>query len=79
MPNAKVGACGISQYLLRSNICSVKTAATFGYQGQLENHTKTVSRHAEVQISGRFGSNPAVFIPRSVEKRGDQSRFKSLG
>jgi hypothetical protein len=22
---------------------------------------KTVSRHAEVQISGRFGSNPAVF------------------
>ena len=59
MPNAKVGACGISQYLLRSNI-SVKTAATFGYQGQLENHTKTVSRHAEGQIPAHFGSNPAV-------------------
>jgi hypothetical protein len=27
------------------------------------------------KISGRFGSNPAV-LSRSVEKRGDQSRFK---
>jgi hypothetical protein len=38
-----------------------------------------VSRHADVQISGRFGSNPAVFLSRGVKKRGDhQSRFKSL-
>ena len=28
---------------------------------------KTVSRHADVQISGRFGSNPAVFIPQRGE------------
>jgi hypothetical protein len=26
-----------------------------------------VSRHADVQISGRFGSNPAVFIPQRRE------------
>jgi hypothetical protein len=35
-------------------------------------------RHAEVQLSGRFGSNPP-FLSRSVESQGDQSRFKSLG
>jgi hypothetical protein len=41
----------------------VKTAETSATrQGQLENR-KTVSRHAEFQISGRFGSNPAVFDP----------------
>eukprot|EP01046_Picozoa_sp_COSAG06_P040175 COSAG06_NODE_4832_length_3922_cov_7.815067_2_plen_177_part_00 len=36
---------------------------------------KSVSRHADVQISGRFGSNPAG-LSRSVEKKGDQFRFK---
>jgi hypothetical protein len=43
--------------------------------GSARKITKTVSRHADVQMSGRFGSNPAV-LSRSVEKRGDQSRFK---
>jgi hypothetical protein len=28
---------------------------------------KTVSRHAEVQISGRFGSNPTVFVTQRRE------------
>ena len=37
--------------------------------------TKTVSRHAEVQISGRFDPLPAVF-KRQREKKGDQFKFK---
>ena len=37
--------------------------------------TKTVSRHAEVQISGVL-ARTQPFLSRSVEKRGDQSQFK---
>jgi hypothetical protein len=54
-----------------------KTAENFGYQGQLENHTNGVE--------ARRGSNfrlcwlePSRFFitQRTIEKRGDQSRFK---
>ena len=38
--------------------------------GSARKSQKTVSRHADDQISGRFGSNPAVFITQR-EKQGD--------
>ena len=40
--------------------CSYLLRGIFIRNGQLENHQKTVSRHAEVQISGRFRSDRAV-------------------
>jgi hypothetical protein len=45
---------------------SVKTAETSAIRVSWK-IAKTVSRHVEVQISGRFGSNPAVFIPQRRE------------
>ena len=58
-------------------IC-VKTAETSAIEGQLENRENgfETRRHSN---SGRFRSNPAVFIPQRRENLGDQSRFKSLG
>ena len=62
----------VAGYLLRCMSIDVKTAETSCFR--LENH-KTISRHAEIQISGRFSS---VFYPIARGERGDQSRFKSL-
>ena len=45
-----------------------KTAETLAIRVS-QKIARTVSGHAEVQISGRFGSNPAV-LSRSVEKTG---------
>ena len=48
--------------------------------GSARNSQKRVSRHAGIEISGRFHSNPAVCNPQhTVEKTGRPIRFKSLG
>jgi hypothetical protein len=46
-----------------ANISSVKGAET----SAIRKIAKTVSSHAEVQFSGRFGSDPAVLIPQRRE------------
>ena len=58
---ARVGV----EYCEMHNNCP-KTAETSAIRVSYK-IAKTVSRHAEVQISGRFGSSPAVFIPQRRE------------
>jgi hypothetical protein len=53
-----VGSCSGECILETAEISAVRVSQKI---------TKTVSRHAEVQISGRFGSNPGVFIPQRRE------------
>ena len=59
-----------------SHLC--KNSRNFGYQGQLENRKNSFETRRGSNFRP-FWLESSQFVSRSVEKRGDQSRFKSLG